>query len=103
MHLFEVSHHPRHHVGVGVEDSLHVGEVSVGVRRIGDLGRHVVPVSVAEPCVVTDVAGRLLQVGGEPAPFQDLGQEVRGLLAGEMSATELGDGVVPIVEEDALI
>ena len=62
-----------------------------------------VPVAVSQPGVVADVPSRLLQVGGQPAPFQDLGQEVGGLLTGEMGAPELGDGVVSVVEEDPLI
>jgi hypothetical protein len=45
----------------------------------------------------------LLEVGGQPPPLQDLGEEVRRLLAGEVDPTELGHGVVAVLEEDLVV
>ena len=66
----------------------------------------VAAVAVAEPLeprVVGDVAGRLLEVCGEPRTLQDLRQQVRGPLAGDVRAAELRDRVVAVAEEDRLV
>ena len=65
--------------------------------------RSVVAVAPAEPRVVRDVARRLLEVRHEPAPLEDLGEQVRRLLAREVHATELRDGVVAVLEEHAVV
>ena len=67
------------------------------------LGVAVVAVAAAEAGVVGDVAGRLLEVGHEPAPLEDLGEQVRRLLAGEVHAAELGDRVVAVLEEHPVV
>src|SRR6185436_20930075 len=53
--------------------------------------------------VVRDVARRLLEVRHQSAPLEHLGEQVRSLLAGEVHAAELGDGVVAVLEEHALV
>ena len=53
--------------------------------------------------VVGDVAGRLLEVGGEPAALQDLGEDVRDPLAGNVRASHLGDRVVAVAHEHPLV
>ncbi len=53
--------------------------------------------------VVGDVAGRLLEVGGEPAALKDLREHVRDPLAGDVRAADLGDRVVAVADEDALV
>src|SRR5205814_10124544 len=64
----------------------------------------VVAVAVAAHArVVSDVAGRLLEVRGEPRALQELRQQVRRPLAGDVRAAELRDGVVAVAEEDPLV
>ncbi len=58
---------------------------------------------VGQRHVVGDVAGRLLQVGGEPPPLQQLGEDVGDELAGDVGAADLGDRVVAVADEDPLV
>ncbi len=67
------------------------------------VGVAVVAVAAAEAGVVGDVAGRLLEVGHEPAPLEHLGEQVGGLLAGQVDAAELGHRVVAVLEEDPVV
>ena len=53
--------------------------------------------------VVGDVAGRLLEVGGEATALQQLGEDVGDPLAGDVGAADLGDRVVAVADEDALV
>ena len=62
-----------------------------------------VPITVAETLVIEDVAGRLLQIGGQSAPLQHFGEEVGGLLTGQMCASELCHRVVSVLREDPLV
>src|SRR4029077_1443215 len=62
-----------------------------------------VPVPSAEAGVVGDVARALLEVAHQASPLEDLRQQIRRLFAGEVHATELGDGVVAVVEEDPFV
>ena len=55
------------------------------------------------PGVVGDVARALLEIAHQPAPFEDLGEHVGGLLASQVHPAELGDGVVAVLEEDLLV
>ena len=98
----EVLHH-RHQRGVGVEETIHLPHVAQRERRRQDLGIAVVAVAATETGVVGDVPGRLLEVGGQSPPFEDLGQQVRCLLAREVHPTQLGHGVVAVLEEDPLV
>ena len=52
--------------------------------------------------VVGDVAGRLLEVRGEPGTLEDLRQQVRRPLARDVRAAELRDRVVAVADEDPL-
>src|SRR5205085_8486151 len=63
----------------------------------------VVTEATVELLVVLDVTRRLLEVRHESAPLEDLGEEVRRLLAGEVHTTELRDGVVAVLEEHAVV
>ena len=95
---------PGQQLGVGVEHPVHVAHVAGAERRVEDLGRPVVAVVAArQPGVVADVAGRLLEVGHQAAPLEDLGQHVGGLLAGQVDAAQLGHRVVAVLEEDPLV
>ncbi len=71
--------------------------------RLEDLGGPVVAVPSTEARVVFDVSGRLLQICHQPPPLQHLGEEVRGLLAGEVDPAELRHRVVAVLEKDALV
>ena len=53
--------------------------------------------------VVGDVAGGLLEIGGEAAALQHLGEDVGDPLAGHVRAPHLGDRVVAVAHEDALV
>jgi hypothetical protein len=90
-------------LGVGVEQAVHVPHVAGAQVGLQDVGVPVVPEAPADAGVVGDVAGRLLEVGHEPTPLQDLGEDVRGLLTGEVDTAQLGDRVVAVVVEDGLV
>ena len=87
--------------GVGSEQLVHrrgVGGAELGVAVVAiAAGR------IGHRRVVGDVAGRLLQVGGQPRALEDLGQDVGDPLAGHVSAAELGHRVVAVAEEDPLV
>ncbi len=95
--------HLRRQAGVGVEQAVEIADVPGAQRPGHDFGIPVVAVAPAQAGVVGDVAGRLLQVGHEPAPLEHLGEHVGCLLAGEVDASELGDRVVAVLEEDAVV
>ena len=88
---------------VRVEHAVHVADVAGAVARREHPRVTEVPVTPTEAGVVGDVAGALLEVAEQPSPFEDLGQQVRGLLARQVDATELGDGVVPVLDEHLLV
>ena len=77
-------------LGVELEDALHRGRVGLAEAFVPVVAE----AAAGEPAVVGDVAGRLLEVGREPAALEDLREDVRGPLAGEVRATELGDRIV---------
>ena len=93
----------REHLAVGVEQAVHVADVA-GAEPAGE-DRRVTEEAVApaEPGVVGDVAGALLEVAHQPAPLEHLGQDVGRLLAGQVDAAELGDGVVAVLDEHPLV
>src|SRR5207249_8332145 len=68
----------------------------------GQLGGHMVPVPAVGPVVVGDVPSRLLEIGHESAPLEHLSQDVRRALAREVHPTELGDGIVAVLDEHPL-
>ncbi len=91
-------------LGVGVEQPVHVAHVAGSERRLKHVRAPVVAVAaVGAPGVVGHVAGALLEVRHEPAPLEDLGQQVRGLLTGQVHPAELGHRVVAVLEEDPLV
>ena len=61
------------------------------------------PVAATQAGVVADVPGALLQVAHQSTPFEDLGQDVRRLLAGEVHAAQLGYGVIAVFEEHLFV
>ena len=91
------------HLAVGVEHAVHVADVP----RAEAAGEHrwVAEEAVAPPeaVVVGDVARALLEVAHQAAPLEDLGEDVRCLLAGQVHAAELGDGVVAVLDEHLLV
>ena len=91
--------HDRQRLRVGAEQRVH--------RRLvlrAELGIAVVAVAAAgHRRVVGDVARRLLEVGAEARALEDLGEDVARPLAGDVGAAELGDGVVAVADEDALV
>jgi hypothetical protein len=77
--------HEREHLAVGVEDAVHLPDEARPMGRVEQLGRPEVAVlPVGQPLVVRDVARRLLEIGHEPSPLEDFGQQVGGLLAGQV-------------------
>ena len=95
--------HQLRRTAVGVEDPVEVADVA-GTERAGEHRRVAeVPVSPAEPGVVGDVAGALLEVAHQAAPLEDLRQQVRRLLTRQMHAAQLRHRVVAVVEEHALV
>src|SRR6266542_1176870 len=88
-------------LGVGLEEPVEHAAVLRSERVGGELRVEVVAPAPAWPVAVGDVAGRLLQVGRQPAPLERLGEQVGRLLAGEVGAAELGHGVVAVLVEDA--
>ena len=90
-------------VAVRVEDPIEIADVA-GTERAGEHRRIAeVPVPAPEAGVVGDVAGALLEIAHQATPLEDLGEQVGRLFAREVDATELGDGVVAVVEEDPLV
>ena len=88
---------------VGVEHAVHLADVA-RPEPAGHHGRIAeVAIAPAEPGVVGDVAGALLEVAHQPAPLEHLGEDVRRLLARQVNAAELGDGVVAVLEEHPLV
>ena len=91
-------------LAVGVEHPVHVAHVPGAERRVEQTRVPVVAVVTGgEALVVGDVAGRLLEVGHQPAPLENLGQQVRRLFASQVDPAQLGHGVVPVLEEDLLV
>jgi hypothetical protein len=78
-------------------------DVRLGVGPGHDVRVAVVAVAAPGLVVVGDVAGGLLEVGGQPTPLDALGQQVRHVLEGHVGAPELGDGVVAVLAEDLLV
>src|SRR3954454_5776243 len=97
--LVDPGAHDRQRLGVGAEQRVHGTLVLRAQPRVA-----VVAVAAAgHRRVVGDVARRLLEVGAEAGALEDLRQEVRRPLAGDVGAAELGDGVVAVADEDALV
>ena len=88
---------------VRVEEAVEVGDVPHAERRLAHLRRTAVAVATVQARVVRDVARRLLEVRHQPAPLEDLREQVRCLLTREVHAAELGDGVVAVLEEHARV
>ncbi len=95
--------HAAEHVAVGVEEAVEVAHVARAEVRAADVGIAVVAEAPLDPGVVGDVAGRLLEVAGDAPPLEDLGEEVRRLLAGQVDAAQLGDRVVAVLDEHLLV
>ena len=68
-----------------------------------DLRRHGRTPAPAGLVVVAHVPRRLLEVGGEATPLQRLRERLRRLLAREVDAAELGDGVVTELHEHPVV
>ena len=62
-----------------------------------------IAVPAVRPIVVGNVARRLLEVGHQAAPLEHLGQEVRGALARQVHAAELGHRIVAVLAEHPLV
>ena len=60
-------------------------------------------ISTLQTGVVRDVARALLEVAHEAATLEDLGEQIRRLLAGEVHAAQLRDGVIAVLEEHLLV
>ena len=91
------------HVAVRIEHAVHVADVP----RAQPAGEHrrvaVVAIAPAEAGVVGDVAGALLEVAHQATPLEHLRQHVRGLLAGDVHAGQLGHGIVAVLDEHLLV
>jgi hypothetical protein len=89
----------RQRLCVRVEERVHRGAVFRPEHVIA-------PVAVAahrHRAVVGDVAGGLLEVGGQPAALQDLREHVRDPLGRDVRAAELRDRVVAVAKEHVLV
>src|SRR5262249_42759666 len=71
-------------------------------RGPADLGRYVIAPAAAGPVRIGHVARRLLEVGHEAAPLEELREDVGDALAREGHAAQLGDRVGPVLDEDPL-
>jgi hypothetical protein len=80
--LTEVRAQQGEHLDIGVEEPVHGREVRAGVSRPHQVRVSVVAVMAVSEVGVGDVAGRLLEVGGEAAPFDRFGEGLADLLAG---------------------
>ncbi len=90
----------RQQLRVRVEHAVHLSHVAGTEGRLEDGWVAVIAVVPrGQAAVVGDVARRLLEVGHEPPPLEDLGQHVRRLLAREMDPAQLSDRVVPVLTE----
>jgi hypothetical protein len=91
--------HLRYERAVGVEDAVEVADVPHSQSGLAHLRRAEVAIAAEHARVVFDVARRLLEVRHQTSPLEDLGEQVRRLLAREVHAAELGNGVVAVLEE----
>lgn len=101
--LAEDRNEPMLQVGVGVEKRVHELPVEGAAGGGLDLGGREVAVTALPLPVVIDVAGTLLEVGGDTPLLDELGQQVGDLLAGQVSPAELGDRVVAEVEDHLVV
>ncbi len=97
--LLDPGHDLRQRAGVDSEDLVHRllvlrAEVAVAVVAVTAAGHR---------GVVGDVARRLLEIGAHARALEDLRQNVGDPLAGDVRAAQLGDGVVAVADEDALV
>ena len=90
-------------VGINLEQTVHVRDIAGTQRRGQDIRISVVAKPPSKPGVVRDVTGGLLEIGHQPAPFEDLGEDVGGLLAGQVHAPQLGHTVVAVFEKDPVV
>ena len=90
-------------VGVGIEEGIHRRSVVSLYGGSDELSRHVVAVAVAELPVVEDVPRGLLEIRSEPAPLEDLGENVGRLLTCDVRPTQLGHGIVSELCEHSVV
>ncbi len=88
---------------VGVEDPVEIADVAGPERAREHCRVSVVAVATTEALVVRDVAGALLEIAHQASPLEDLGQQIRGLLARQVHTAELRDRVVSVVEEHPFV
>ena len=86
--------------GVDPEQLVHGGLVGLAQLLVAVVA---VAAALLHRLVVGDVARRLLQVGGQPAALEDLGEDVRDPLAGQVGASHLADRVVAVADEHPLV
>jgi hypothetical protein len=84
---------------VGLEPRVHRGRVAFTERAL-DFVRHVITPAAVQLVGVGHVAGRLFEVRHQASPLEDLGEDVRHVLARDVRAAQLRDRVVPVVAED---
>ena len=89
--------------GVDREGAVQSLDVPRTQRSVGKLRGHVVLEAPTGPAGVRHVARRLLEVGHQPAPLQDLGQDVGRALAGEVHTAQLGHRVVAVFQEHPFV
>ena len=66
-------------------------------------GDVVAPAAISLFLVVGDVAGRLFEVGEQPAPLKDLREDVGRVLHRDVHAYQLRDGVVAVLHQHPLV
>lgn len=94
---------PRQQVGVDPEQLVHRRLVAGLERGVAVVAVAALAVGRRDRLVVRDVARRLLEVGADPGTLEDLGEDVRAPLGGDVDPAELGDRVVTEAEEDPVV
>jgi len=78
-------------------------DVRRGVRPGHHLRIPVIAVATTHLGVVGDVAGGLFEVGGQPAPLDPLGQQVRDILERHVRSPELRHRVIAVLVEHLVV
>ena len=88
--------------GVGLERLVHRPLVARAEGAL-DFGGNVIAPAAVQPVGVRNVARGLLEVRHQAAPLEDLGEDVRDVLARDVGPAELRDRVVAVLVEDSCV
>ena len=88
---------------VSVEHAVHVADIASAKRAPQHCWVAVIAVATAQTCVVSHIASALFEIRHEATPFQNLGQQIRSLLARQVNTAELGDRIIAILHKDSFV